>query len=79
MTWQEIKYQIKKDPKVIWYYIQGSILWFFVGKYIRRWYKRSYTCPECFDKGQCVVPDENGKICYCDFNKLSLTNKCKKI
>jgi len=78
MTWNDFKYQFKKDPKVIWYYFQGKLLWFFVGKYIKRWYKRSSTCEECFNKGQCIIPDENGKRCYCDFNELALTNKCKR-
>jgi len=79
MKWEDIKYSIKKDPKVIWYYIQGNVLWFFIGKYIKRWYKRSHICEECFNAGQCREPDENGRICYCDFNKLAITKKCKKI
>ena len=53
------------------YFIQGNVLWFLFGWIIRKWYRRVKKCNLCFERGVCIE-------CGCDFNKLALTNKCKK-
>lgn len=53
------------------YFIQGNILWFLFGGIIKKWYKRVKKCNICFERGSCIE-------CGCDFNKMALTNKCKK-
>lgn len=70
-----IKYifnEIKKDPKVIYYYFKGQLLWLLFGKFIKRWYLKSLECRRCFKTGICQ------KGCgSCDFNKVAISGiKC---
>lgn len=65
--------QIRENPKLVWYYIQGNINWFRHGKAIIKYVKKSQECPECFTNQECLK-------CECPFNKLALSNKkCQKI
>lgn len=63
----KLKY-VLNNPLVIWWYIQGHILWFIHGRMIIKWYKKSIECPECFEAGTCIQ-------CGCPFNEKSLSNK----
>lgn len=63
---------LKENPMRLFYYVQGSILWFVHKKYILKYLQRSVECNDCFVNGSC-------KHCGCDVNKLFLSDlKCKK-
>lgn len=65
--------EVRDNPKLVLYYIQGHVNWFIHGRAIVKFKKKELECPECFSKGQCVN-------CGCDFSKLALSNKpCGKI
>lgn len=63
---------IKENPKRIYYYIKGHLLWFLVGKYVLRYMVKSIECGDCFKAGFC-------KHCGCEVNPLFLSGiKCGK-
>ncbi len=72
MTLNKIIEEVKKDPFVIWYYIQGNLRWLIHGRAITKFIMATKQCPECFKSNECK------KGCGCDFRKVALTNKCKK-
>jgi hypothetical protein len=64
--------EVRKDPRVVFYYFQGHLLWLIHKRAIKKYWKKKEECPDCFESNQC-------KICSCPFNQLALSNKiCKK-
>lgn len=61
-----------KEPKRLYYYIQGNILWYIHKKYILKYIKRSIECKDCYINGSCLH-------CGCSIGPLFLSDlKCKK-
>ena len=72
MKLKKVINELRKDPKVVFYYFQGHLLWLLHKKAIMKYWKKTKECPDCFAEGSC-------KICGCPFNELALSNKkCKK-
>lgn len=70
MTREDVKKAIS-NPILILYFVQGHINWLLFGWVIRKWYRKTKQCTECFNKGFCVE-------CGCPFNQKALSNKpCK--
>lgn len=68
---QQFKSRLKyvlNNPLVLWWCIQGHVLWFLHGKMIIKWYKKSIECPTCFEAGICTQ-------CGCPFNEKALSDK----
>lgn len=63
--------EIYKNPLTVYYYIQGNIRWMIHGRMIRKWNDKRKRCGECYKEGFCID-------CSCSFDKIALTNKCKK-
>ena len=75
MSIQFIIRELKKNPKVAYYYIVGNLFWFIFGWIIKRWYKKSLSCKKCFETGLCQ------RGCgTCEFNKVAVSGMpCKPL
>jgi len=68
MKFREVVRELKKDPRNGLYYLQGWINWFLHKRAIKKYFRKSKECPECFEQNQCM-------ICGCSFNPLALSSK----
>lgn len=68
MQVRRIVSEVRKDPWVIWYYLQGNVKHWLFGGMVKRYVYRMHRCQSCWEHGTCYR-------CGCDVHKVFLSSK----
>ncbi len=68
MTWAQVVREMKANPLVAWYFVQGHVRWWLHRKAILRYLIKAHQCEACYKAGFCTH-------CGCPVGPLFLSSK----